>query len=81
MATAVAELAVTAAEALAVAQADAVIAYRGELSRFRIEITREPDGWRVVYHFVPAARFETGGGPHYLISLDTGAILDKKYYQ
>ena len=78
-ATAVAR-SVTAADALAVAQNDAVAVYR-DLSRFRIEITREPGGWRIVYHFVPAARFETGGGPHYLVDAETGEIVSKLYYQ
>ena len=80
MAAVLAPAGVTAADALAVAQADALVAYH-DLSRFRIEINRRPAGWEITYHFVPAARFETGGGPHYMISADTGEILSKLYYQ
>ena len=75
-------LAVSAAQALAIAQADALSKYR-DMTRFRVEITLEPDGWHVK-HFVPrdpARPYLTGGGPHHVISADTGEIVSKIYYQ
>lgn len=64
--------------ALAVARADAERAY-GDLSYFRIEIQLEEDGWRIAFRLKQI--LVAGGGPHYVISADTGEILDKKYYQ
>jgi hypothetical protein len=66
--------------ALAVAHADAVTAYP-DLSRHRVEVRLEGDGWHVEYTFRGEGRFHVGGGPHYLIDAETGVILDKKYYQ
>jgi hypothetical protein len=67
--------------ALAIAHADAVRAYRDPMSHHRIAIHLEPAGWIVEYHFRGNGRFHTGGGPHYVISAETGEILSKKYYQ
>lgn len=69
---------ITAAQAVAVAEADALGAY-GDLSLYRVEVTPTPDGWRVCYQLHQPRT--AGGGPHYLIDTTTGAILDKKYYQ
>lgn len=69
-------------QALRIAETDAVTAYQ-DLSRFRIEISLENDGWHVKY-FVRqrnGSRFLTGGGPHYVIDAATGAILHATYYQ
>lgn len=68
-------------QALAIAHADAVQAYHNPLTRHRIEIRLEDEGWIVEYHFRGTGRFHTGGGPHYVIDAATGAILSKKYYQ
>lgn len=69
---------ITAAQAVAIAEADALGAY-GDLSLYRVEVTPTSDGWKVCYLlFQPRT---AGGGPHYLIDAVTGAILDKKYYQ
>ena len=57
---------------------DAEKAYR-DLSRFRIQIVLEQDGWHVDYWLKDANL--NGGGPHYVIDAMTGAILSKKYYQ
>ena len=64
--------------ALAIAQADAVRAYR-DLSRFRIQLVLEDDGWHVDYE-LKDPRLK-GGGPHYIIDPHTGAILSKRYEQ
>ena len=69
---------VTEEHALAIAREDAERVYR-DLSRFRITLVLEPDGWHVEYrHGKP---FFAGGGPYYVIDAVTGAILSKKYYQ
>lgn len=70
--------AVSSHQALAVAEADALIAY-GDLSPYRIELRLEADGWHVEYR-IKAPRV-AGGGPHYVIGADTGGIVSKKYYQ
>ena len=70
--------AITPEKALESARLDAEKAYR-DLSRFRIQITPEPDGWHVEYWLKDNNL--NGGGPHYVIDAMTGAILSKKYYQ
>jgi hypothetical protein len=65
-------------QALAVAQADAMRAYR-DLSPYRIQLVLEDDGWHVDYE-LKNPRLK-GGGPHYLIDATTGAILSKRYEQ
>jgi hypothetical protein len=64
--------------ALAVAQADAVKAYR-ELAGYRIQLALEADGWHVDYE-LKDPRLK-GGGPHYVIDPFTGAIVSKRYEQ
>jgi hypothetical protein len=65
-------------EILRTARADAERVYQ-DLSRFRISLFLEPDGWHVEYrHGRP---FVAGGGPFYVIDAVAGAILSKKYYQ
>ena len=49
-------------QALAIAYADAVEAYRDPLLRHRVEVRLEQNGWIVQFHFRPTRRFETGGG-------------------
>jgi hypothetical protein len=65
-------------EALRIAHADAAAAYR-DLSLYRIHLTLETDGWHIDYELKdPKLK---GGGPHYLIDPNTGAIVWKKYEQ
>ncbi|HJZ59215.1 MAG TPA: hypothetical protein VKE74_29995 [Gemmataceae bacterium] len=66
------------AVAQADAQADAVRAY-GDLSRYRIQLVLEPDGWHVDYTLKDPKW--KGGGPHYVIDAQTGVILAKRYEQ
>lgn len=65
-------------QALAIAETDALQAYR-DLSPYRIDIRLEDDGWHIEYR-IKKPRV-AGGGPHYVISAVTGEILSKKYYQ
>ncbi len=68
-------------EAIAIAERDAVKMCE-KLYRLKIEVSLELDGWHVKYgiNHRPGTRI-TGGGPHYIIDAQTGAILSKKYYQ
>jgi hypothetical protein len=65
-------------KALAIAQGDAVKAYR-DLSVYRIQLVLEADGWHVDYS-VKNPKLK-GGGPHYVIDAVTGAIVSKRYEQ
>jgi hypothetical protein len=65
-------------QALVIAQADAVKAYR-DLSGYRIQVVLEDDGWHVDYE-LKSSRLK-GGGPHYVIDAATGALLSKRYEQ
>lgn len=66
------------AEVLRIAHQDAQRVYR-DLSGFRITLTPCPDGWHVDYDLTdPLA---AGGGPHYVIHPDSGAILARRYEQ
>lgn len=65
-------------QALAIAQADAIKAYR-DLSRYRIQLVLEEDGWHVDYE-LKDPRLK-GGGPHYVLDALTGAIVSKRYEQ
>lgn len=70
--------AIPADQALGIAQADALRAYR-DLSPYRVSLVLEDDGWHVDYTLKDPKR--KGGGPHYLIDPATGAILKKRYEQ
>lgn len=63
---------------LAIAQADAAQVYR-DLSAYRIQLVLEADGWHVDYE-LRDPRLK-GGGPHYVIDAQTGAIVSKRYEQ
>jgi hypothetical protein len=65
-------------EVLRIAREDAERVYQN-LTRFRITLFLESDGWHVEYRLTE--RFVAGGGPYYLIDPITGTILLKKYYQ
>lgn len=65
-------------QALLIARLDGEKAYR-QLIGFRIEITLQNDGWHVDYE-LPLTGVQ-GGGPHYIIDADSGAIIWKRYDQ
>jgi hypothetical protein len=65
-------------QVLAIAQTDAARVYR-DLSPYRIQLVLEDDGWHVDYQ-LKDSRLK-GGGPHYLIDAQTGAIVSKRYEQ
>ncbi len=69
---------VTKEQALETARCDAELAYR-DLARYRVDIRREDGNWRVDYELRDEQA--KGGGPHYLISCETGEILSKRYEQ
>jgi hypothetical protein len=65
-------------QALAIAQADALRAYR-DLSPYRIHVVLEEDGWHVDYKLNDPRH--KGGRPRYVIEAFTGKILSKRYEQ
>ena len=65
-------------QVLRIARLDAEKAY-GDLSPFRISLVQEADGWHVEYELKNPDW--NGGGPHYVIDAESGAILKKVYYQ
>ena len=69
---------ITADQALTIAQADAIRAYR-DLSPYRVSLVLEGDGWHVDYDLKDPRR--KGGGPHYVIDSVAGTILTKRYEQ
>ena len=69
---------ITSDQALRIARLDAERVYR-DLSPYRVSISLEPDGWHVDYELKdPDVQ---GGGPHYVIDPEDGAILAKQYEQ
>jgi hypothetical protein len=72
------ENSLTADQALAIAQSDAVRAYR-DVSDYAVRISLEGDGWHVDYELKDLT--VKGGGPHYLIDAVAGTNLDKTYEQ
>ncbi len=76
--TATAPPTIPADRALAVAQTDALAAYR-DLTPYRIQLVLETDGWHVDFE-LKDPRLK-GGGPHYLIDASTGQIVSKRYEQ
>ena len=65
-------------EVLRIARLDAERVYR-DLSRFVIRMARERDGWHVDFNLEDTQA--RGGGPHYVIDSDSGAIIKKRYEQ
>ena len=65
-------------EVLRIARLDAERAYR-DLSRYRIAIVLETDGWHVDYELKDPTL--NGGGPHYVIDPCSGVILGRRYEQ
>lgn len=78
MSQAIAAPLIAGAQALGIAQADALRAYH-DLSAYRIEVVLEADGWHVDYD-LKDPRLK-GGGPHYVIDANSGAIVSKRYEQ
>ena len=65
-------------QASQIARADAQRIYR-DLSRYRVDLKLEQDGWHVDYEFKDPE--VEGGGPHYVIDAVTGKIVSKRYEQ
>ena len=65
-------------QALAIAQADAVVAYK-DLSPYRIHLVLNDDSWQIDYE-LKDPRLK-GGGPHYTIDAHQGTIIAKRYEQ
>lgn len=61
-----------------IARLDAEKAYRDLLS-YRASVDLADDGWHVDYEL--KNRESQGGGAHYVIDAQTGAILSKRYEQ
>lgn len=69
---------ITSDQALRIARQDAERVYR-DLSSYRTSVSLERDGWQVDYELKdPDVQ---GGGPHYVIDPEDGAILAKQYEQ
>ncbi len=68
----------TSDQALRIAEADAVKAYR-DLSPYRISLELQADGWHIDYE--PKDPRLKGGGPHYVVDVVSGAIVAKTYDQ
>jgi hypothetical protein len=69
---------ISAARALAEAEADAQRAYR-DLSAYQVRVRLADDGWHVDYDLTDP-RLQ-GGGPHYVIDATDGRIVSKRYEQ
>ena len=68
----------TAEDAFRIARTDAERVYR-DLSGLEARVALCPDGWHVDYELKDPRH--NGGGPHYVIDANTGAILSKRYEQ
>lgn len=66
------------AEVLHIAHQDAQAVYR-DLSAFKITLIPCPDGWHVDFDLTDL--LSAGGGPHYVIDPQAGAILARRYEQ
>lgn len=65
-------------QALNIARQDALTVYR-DLDHYEVIIELHDGNWKVDYEL--KNREANGGGPHYIISGDTGEILSKRYEQ
>jgi hypothetical protein len=65
-------------EALEIAEQDARTAYR-DLSIYEVETELVSGNWQIDYELKDKSL--RGGGPHYLISGQTGEIISKRYEQ
>ena len=66
------------ADVLRIAHQDAQAVYR-DLAGYKITLMACPDGWHVDYDLMDP--LSAGGGPHYVIDPQTGAILARRYEQ
>ena len=65
-------------QALAIARRDARTVY-GDLQGYAVTARLAAGHWQIDYELAdPNAQ---GGGPHYVISADTGAVVSKRYEQ
>lgn len=69
---------ITEERALEIAQQDAQNSYR-DLSIYKVERRIEDGNWVVEYQLKDPNSL--GGGPHYLISGETGEIISFRYFQ
>lgn len=69
---------ITSDQALRIARQDAERVYR-DLSPYRASVSLEQDGWHVDYELKDP--HVQGGGPHYVIDSEDGAILARQYEQ
>jgi uncharacterized membrane protein YkoI len=69
---------ITREKALAIASKDAGGAYR-DLSVYEVTAEIRDDRWYVDYEF--RDKNVNGGGPHYVISAQTGEIVARRYEQ
>jgi uncharacterized membrane protein YkoI len=65
-------------QALQIAQQNASRAYR-DLSVYDVEIKLENDAWHIDY--ILKDKNLDGGGPHFIISAETGEILSQRFEQ
>ncbi|SNS14060.1 hypothetical protein SAMN06893096_102196 [Geodermatophilus pulveris] len=64
--------------ALRIAREDALTAYR-DLDAYDVTCEMQGEGWKIDY--TPKDQRARGGGPHYVISGDSGDIVSKRYEQ
>ena len=64
--------------ALKIARDDAATQYR-DLSLYDVRIEQAQGGWKIDYELKD--KHAQGGGPHYVISSETGAIISRRYEQ
>ena len=65
-------------QALNIVRQDALTVYR-DLDQYEVIIELQDGNWKVDYELKDKEAH--GGGPHYIISGDTGEILSKRYEQ
>jgi hypothetical protein len=65
-------------QALEIARRDALLVYR-DLKPYDVGIELRDGNWNIDYQL--RDKKAQGGGPHYVISAETGAILSKRYEQ
>ena len=69
---------ITSDQALRIARLDAEKAYR-DLTPYCIRVELTDDGWHIDFEL--KNKQSNGGGPHYVIDAEAGAILSKRYEQ
>ena len=69
---------VSEAKARQIAEAEAARAYR-DLSIYKVRIHLDGGKWNIDYELKDETLL--GGGPHYVISAETGEILSRRYEQ